>query len=328
MALVTMLVNASRPVPLPDIRAAMKEDYEGKSGEAAQRMFERDKALLEDLGIPIEWVPAEEDADPESGGYRIDKKRFFLSEVKLAPQEMAVVLLAGSPLLEQEGFPYRHELRLALNKLKLGAGDVLGATHVTVNVPVVHGGASVERALEVLAEALAKRKRVTFEYRDQAGSGSKREVDPYGIFCSGGGWYLVGLSHERGAPRQFAVHRMEKLAINPAKPRNADFEVPKSFDLDEHAHRPPWRWERHPPMRAVIDCAPEVAWLAERKLGVSAKPAGEWQRLTVDGVTNVDALADWALGFADRVRAVEPKELRDALRSRLERILARYEAPA
>lgn len=291
------------------------------------RMFERDKAMLEDLGIPIEWIPPEEDADPDNGGYRIDEKRFFLPEVRLTPAEMAVVLLAGSPLLEQEGFPYRHELRLALEKLRLGATDVARASHVAVNVPMIHGGATVERSLESLAGALVRRKRVGFTYRDwQSGGATSRKVDPYGLFCAGGGWYLVGFSHERGAIRQFAVHRMERVTVNAAKPRSPDFEVPASFRLDDWARRAPWTWERHAPVRAVLECAPEVAWLVERKLGAKAAAgSGGWQRVEVDGVTNVDALADWALGFADRVRAVEPAALRDAIRTRLEAVLSRYE---
>ncbi|RYF04042.1 MAG: WYL domain-containing protein, partial [Deltaproteobacteria bacterium] len=78
--LLTLLLNSRRPVALREIRQldefAAYWTQDPKSGE---RAFERDKAALLELGVPLRWVAADTDEDEEGGGgYVIDKDRYFL----------------------------------------------------------------------------------------------------------------------------------------------------------------------------------------------------------------------------------------------------------
>jgi proteasome accessory factor B len=68
--LIAYLVNAARPVPLDDIREAFPEDYGGDSDESARRKFERDKAELVQLGIPLRYVGPVDDVDEYSWSTR------------------------------------------------------------------------------------------------------------------------------------------------------------------------------------------------------------------------------------------------------------------
>lgn len=323
--LIALLVNAGRPVPLEEIREAFPDDYGGDSEESARRKFERDKAELIQLGIPLRWVGPVDDIDEWApGGYVVDKDHLFLPELKLSPEENAVLYLAGVSLLEQPSFPYREALELALRKMEVrspapasSTGAELGARVLIDHTGEGDGSDGAER-LRVIEEALARRKRLRFCYLARYnGQESERVVDPYGLFCRQGHWTLVGRAHERDAVRVFLVHRMRAVAANGAAPATPDFEVPASFALADYADVPAWRYDLGPSMQVVLDVREAYAWLAEGELrapGVTVEPG--WRRYQVES-TNPEALLGWALGMGDKVRVIAPPELRERMRARL-----------
>src|SRR5262249_61169467 len=63
------------------------------SFDAFKRMFERDKDELRELGIPLETgISATPDEEP---GYRIPRQAYVLPEIRLEPDEAAVLGLAA-----------------------------------------------------------------------------------------------------------------------------------------------------------------------------------------------------------------------------------------
>src|SRR6266498_2653785 len=115
--LAALLLKAAEPVSWRQIQEQFSEDYAGK-GEAAIRKFERDKADLLELGIPVRWVGGDEDLP---AGYLIDKDEFYLPDLKLPPEDLALLYLAGSAALANGTFPYARDLAHALNKLSFAA---------------------------------------------------------------------------------------------------------------------------------------------------------------------------------------------------------------
>jgi proteasome accessory factor B len=329
--LIAYLVNAGRPVPLEDIREAFPDDYGGDSEESSRRKFERDKAELVQLGIPLRWVPPVDDLDEYAqGGYVVDKDKLFLPELKLSPEENAVLYLAGMSLLEQPGFPYREALELALRKMEVRAAAPAGsAGDYAARVLIDHfseagerdAGAAAER-LRVVEEALARRKRLRFRYLARYnGQESERVVDPYGLFCRQGHWTLVGRAHERDAVRVFLLHRMRAPTMNPQAPATPDFEVPASFVLAEYADVPAWRYDLGPSMQVELEVREAYAWLAEAELRAPGQPGEQgWRRHRVE-TTNPEALIGWVLGMGDKVRVTAPAELRERVRARLSAML-------
>ena len=88
--LVICLLATRRPLTAEQIRQAVP-GYDRDSDEAFQRMFERDKNELRELGIPIR---VERDWEGELG-YRIERQAYELPEIKLEPDEAAVLGLAA-----------------------------------------------------------------------------------------------------------------------------------------------------------------------------------------------------------------------------------------
>src|SRR5882757_4465057 len=70
------------------------EGYHGSEDEAFEKMFERDKAELRALGIPLELGYVDKFFEDEQG-YRIARDDFELPQIDLEPDEVAVLGLAA-----------------------------------------------------------------------------------------------------------------------------------------------------------------------------------------------------------------------------------------
>ena len=114
--LVMILLRARTPVTYREIRDLFP-GYQTVNVEAGLRAFERDKADLLDLGVPIRYVTPDEDDSLEDGGYVIDLKRFKMPEVRLTPDEISALVLAASVAHAMPGGSYPKIVDLALKKL-------------------------------------------------------------------------------------------------------------------------------------------------------------------------------------------------------------------
>ena len=93
MNLVICLLVSRGYVPKSKIRQVVG-GYGDQSDEAFERMFERDKEELRELGIPIETGSNDPGGDEEPG-YSIRRQEFELPEVRLEPDEAAALGLAA-----------------------------------------------------------------------------------------------------------------------------------------------------------------------------------------------------------------------------------------
>ena len=93
MNLVICLLVSRGYVPKSKIRQVVG-GYGDQSNEAFERMFERDKEELRELGIPIE-TGSNDPAGDEEPGYSIRRQEFELPEIRLEHDEAAVLGLAA-----------------------------------------------------------------------------------------------------------------------------------------------------------------------------------------------------------------------------------------
>src|SRR5688500_16511119 len=99
--LIAALLDGRRPLTASEIRERIA-GYDSQSAEAFRRTFERDKAELRDMGIPIETVKDEDDND----AYVIPADKYYMPELDLQPDEIAALKLAADAILgvgEQAG---------------------------------------------------------------------------------------------------------------------------------------------------------------------------------------------------------------------------------
>jgi proteasome accessory factor B len=312
--LAALLLRAAEPVSWREIQEQFPEDYAG-TGEAAIRKFERDKAELLELGIPVRWVQGDEDLP---AGYVLDRDEFYLPDLKLAPEDLALLYVSGSAALAQGAFPYAKDLAHAMNKLSFaaraaGSFETLGSSAQALSSGAGgdSGGGEVASRLEELSTAVALKKRVHLVYGGaERAASTERDVDPYGLHQSHGAWFVVGYCHLRKALRTFHVGRILELSVNAAAPRTPDFAPPAGFRLSDHATREPWEFAVHPPVRAKVWLDAPVAPEARASFGPRAAVKDEEGGATVElETTNGEALVRHVLSL-ERAEIVQPKALR------------------
>jgi proteasome accessory factor B len=280
-----LLLRNRTPVTFREIREQF-DSYQTTNIEAGLRAFERDKADLLELGVPIRYITPDEDDSLEEGGYVIDLKRYRLPEVHLTPAEVSALVLAASVARAVPGEDYSRVVDLALKKLAFDVPDAPDTplewppppSALTRREPVlVHFPSQPSRQTRELGErfseletATRNRKRVTFRYRSAStGYARTREVDPYGLFYRDGSWLLVGWCHLRKDVRSFRLDRMSDLAVAP-KPKTPDFERPTDFDVRAYANRSPWTFRSAPVEEVELEILPEAAAVANEDFGADA----------------------------------------------------------
>src|SRR5690606_24018303 len=147
-----------RPLLASDIHERVA-GYDQPDPEAFRRMFERDKADLRALGIPIETAPLDRLAD-DRVGYRIDPNSYDLPELELAPEELIALAIA----VDATGLG--DAAAGGLRKLEVDVGSP-GMTRGVGSAGIALGRAVP--GLDVLAEAQLTRTTVRFAYRTASG---------------------------------------------------------------------------------------------------------------------------------------------------------------
>lgn len=307
--LVIALVNTSGRMTKEQIRASVA-GYDPDAGtEAFERMFERDKETLRQLGIPVVTVTSA--AHGDDLGYRIDTDAYALPPMDLTAAQLGVLSLAAAFWTDQT---LQTDASRALTKLRAVGATSSETDSIAGLAPRVHAAGP---ALAPLLDAAHDRQVVTFVYRTAStGEVRRRRVEPWRLVASRGGWYLVGRDQDRDAPRVFRLNRIEGTVTTVGSPRA--FTVPADVDP-----------------AALISSAQQVdartAWLAvapDRAGALRARAlvdAGPPPDVTPPPGTDLLAvpyqrtsdLAGEVTGYTDAVVVLAPASLRQAVVARL-----------
>ncbi len=202
--LVIALLSTRQYVTAARIRATVPgyepDDGTDRADEAFKRMFERDKADLREMGVPLET--GRTSVFDTEDGYRIARADYELPEIRLTGEEAAAVGLA---LRLWESAQLAGAAHSALVKLKAAGVDVDSSRGIPLQ-PRLDAG---EPAFEPCYAAARDRRLLEFDYRrpdeDEPG---RRRVQPWGVVAWHGRWYLGGLDLDRQEPRVFRLSRV------------------------------------------------------------------------------------------------------------------------
>ena len=341
--LVMILLRARTPVTYRDIREQFTA-YQTLNAEAGLRAFERDKADLLELGVPIRYITPDEDDSLEDGGYVIDMKRFKMPEVRLTPDEISALVLAASVAHAMPGGAYPKIVDLALKKLAFDLPELPDtptefprpSTTSTRSPVLVH---FPERRLGVRPElgdiyatieaAQRHRKRVTLRYQAAAtGMVSTREIDPYALVYRDGAWLVVGWCHLRQEVRTFRVDRIHEAVMAP-KPKSPDFERPSNFDVKAYVQRSPWTFNSDPAEEVQLALTPDAAEVGNEDFGLTAVKRVDGDRILITfDCSNLEFAATRVLAAKGAIRPLRGERLRGRIFDELDAIEAHYPKPA
>ncbi|WP_436795999.1 helix-turn-helix transcriptional regulator [Actinospongicola halichondriae] len=288
--LIAELLHTERPLSAEDLHERLPGYPEDR--DSFKRAFERDKADLREMDIPlrVETIPG---IHPPRDGYRIDQDEYGLADPGLEADELAAIHLAATAVRLDGANPHP-----GLHKL---GGAV-------VDEDPERGSAVLPSApnLAEVFEAVGQHRQLRFRYRDK-----DRVVDPFRLHHERGHWYVQGHDHDAGESRSFRLDRVEG-PLDVGAPDSIEVVV----DVDANPIRlDAWALGDDPPVAATVRVDPPQAALAARVVGASADSAWDDDGsvlLRLD-VRHREGFRNFVLSFLDGAEVLEPQELRDEI---------------
>jgi len=306
--LVILLLDTPRPLTFAQIREKLPAYAQGDDA-TAKRMFERDKDVLRDLGVPVEL--SHTDVWEVEEGYTIPKDRYYLPAIVFTPEELSALYVAAQAVGSDD------EAEQAVLKLRVGAGE--GVVPAAPAHPLAASSEIPAGRLGQVLDTTLRRRSVRFDYRPATGEPARRHVDPYALVSRAGQWYLVGRDRDRDAVRSFRLSRM----LSEPSDAGPGSDPPAGFDARAQLKLSPWG-PGEPQERARVAFAPRVAWLAVRALPgppeVHVRKDG-WSEVEVPAA-ETDQFLSFLLSFGPDAKVVAPRRLRDEVVRRLEAVRA------
>ena len=290
--LLALLLETIEPLSLVQIASELAGQYPDDD-KARRAAFERDKAALRDIGVPI-------DTEIVAGGpyagqtrYRVDRRAYELDDLELAPDEMRALQVAVAAVRTDAG-------RDALWKLGGALGD---------DQPPVSAVLPQRPELPAIRRAVAARAPIGFVYR-----GEQRLLDPWGLLLRGGFWYVIGHDHGRGERRTFRVDRFEGGADGIEVGSPGSFDRPASFDPRTAFPADPKQIGEGADegVEALVRIDALRAAAIERELGTGRvlERGDDGSILVTVPAGNTAAFRSWVLGLLDHAIVESPPALR------------------
>lgn len=271
-----------------------------KAKVAFERMFDRDKDDLRELGVVIEtgtngW-------GEDIVGYRIAGREAKLPEINLSEREAAAVGIATELWKSAQ---FESAAQGALLKLKASGiridREALGHVepHIRADDP----------AFDAILRSVQDRDPITFSYRGAVDEGAvTRHLQPWGLVSWRARWYVSGFDTDRGAQRVFRLSRIVGV-IEPAQ-QPGSFERPDDVDL--RAGLPD---EQHPAQLSATIKIHSGDPVGLRRMASGAQPAAI-DHIVVQFPT-LRQLASVISQYGSEVEVLEPAAARAAVRDRL-----------
>jgi proteasome accessory factor B len=292
--LLFVLLNSRTPLTREQIRERVP-GY-GDSNEAFERMFERDKAALRDLAIPVETKPVDMFHD-DVLGYRIDRSDWLMPEISITVEERTYLALAASAWQNAQLSTAARQAVSSVDAREQG-------TELSVPVSLAKGRRHIT---EILA-AIANGKTVTFDYVGLNQSEVvKRTIDPWRALLHSGHWYLIGFDQDKGEVRTF---RTDRIVGDLVETRHDILEsMPKDFDLS--AITDTWEHSDKDATIATVLVRPGRA-ASLRVLATTCDIGDEWDELTIP-YHHESQLIGLIASSCDVTRVKSPQSLQDSV---------------
>ena len=304
MNLIFALLVSKQYLTKAQIRDAISDYREAPSSDAFDRMFERDKEELRELGIPVETGGNDAYFDDEVG-YRIRRDEAELSDLELTREEAAVIGLA-TQVWEHAGLA--NDSTTALMKLKAIGVDV-DTSVLRMAEPKL---STNEPSFDAMWDAVTRRIPVSFAYARPAREAMERHLQPWGIISWHDRWYVGGYDLDREGPRIFRLSRVIGDVKTTGSP--GSYDVPEGTDMKDLARG----LFPSPPDEAAVLHIRKGRGLSLRRLAEKVTPISD----DLDEVA-IRYSSDWELAsevasYGPDVVVISPASIRDAVVKRLQ----------
>jgi len=237
----------------------------------------------------------------------------FLRPMRLTKGELCALEL-GLAMLRAERPPEEHRAidsareRLRAIIAKLPTEEIVG----DLRTATLSSAGDLEH-LRQLRDAFRQHRKVRLTYRKAADQeASVRVICPYGIVFASGMWYAVAQCESTDGIRIFRLDRVEGV-----EQLDARYDSPREFSLDSIV-REGRAFQAAGAGTLRVRYSPRIArWIAERE----GKQVAEDGSLTMEHpLADLDWAVRHVLQYGPEAEVLEPGEVRDVIRRRLEAI--------
>ena len=277
------------------------DGYEGEP-DAMERMFERDKDDLRNLGITIE-VGSFDPLFEDEVGYRIRPENYQTDISEITSRELSLISLATQAW---QGAVLDTAALSALVKLKS-----LGVDSDLDSIPAIAPSAHISDSnFLAIINAISQRQVISFTYLNAELEPQSRVMQPFGSGTKSGFWYVAGMDLDRKEIRLFRLDRIDSDIKTQG--RAGAFEIPETFVMGSVLAAP------EKSRTAKIKVRRDKAHLL-RARAVTCIDEDDWSIIEIEYFADSELLSDVLWHGADAV-VIEPPSIRKVAISALQEI--------
>jgi predicted DNA-binding transcriptional regulator YafY len=294
-----------------------------KKLEVSERTIYRDMDALSATGIPVYANRGKNGGWSLIEGYRTNLTGLKEAEIQ------ALLLPASVTLLDDLGLTQtsqdaRHKLLASLPVGRERIIDVWNRIHIDTSTWIKRKKEK-NSAFETIKEAIWKQNKLHIQYQRANGEQTEENVCPFGLVAKGSNWYLVA-AKENEAIRSYRVSRI-RIAI----PIAETFKRPSGFDLAYYWENSTSNFVKSLPtyeVQAMVHSSiyPRLTFTDRfvqlTKVGDDNKNC--WIPIHLSFQTENEAKG-YLLGFADKIKVIEPKDLKDKILKMAQSVLSMYQ---
>ena len=287
---------------------------------SSKRTIQRDIAVLEAAGFPVLC----ESRDGTVYWRLLDSTKES-AELSFNLAELMALYFSRDLLQVLQGSPMQKALDSALEKigarLPASGHDLLRRLkqQTAVSVTGWKDYSESSKTIDALNRAIRHRLTVRIQHKPlKAPEAQTRAVDPYRLWYTGGGLYLIAHDHAKRAIRTFAVERIGSVSTT-----NQRFAIQDDFDF-EAFQRTAFPVHGGQPQLVRIRFSPDQApYIVERHWHDSQKflPQDDGGVIMELQVGNLWEVKRWLIGWGADAKVIEPYCLLSEIREECKTIL-------
>ena len=272
--------------------------------EVSRRTISRDIDTLCQAGIPIITRQGIGGGISIAEGYRLDNSILTSDELS-----NIIAALKGIGTISE-----RHNTDQIIDKLQANKDTVVSLREPIIIDLASHYKGQLTLKIELIKHAVLTSKIIEFDYYYEKGE-SHRCIEPYFAIFQWSSWYVFGYCLQRNDWRLFKLHRLWNLSLS--KDTYSPREIPpKSLDFNT-------QFTDEIKLTALFEKSERYKLI--ESYGLNSYIETDEGLFMEMSFTNYDFLMTWLLGFAQKVKVLEPKEIVDDIQASARKILSRYE---
>ena len=266
----------------------------------------------------------------EHKGWYYTEPTFGLPAIELTEGDLVAILLSERLAREYRGLAIGRQVEQTFAKVLKSMTNIVSIDFDSlVEAYSFEANATVEvdpEVFKLLGRAAIERRRIQMTYytaaRDEV---TRRQADPLHLRSYLSEWYLIAFDHRRREVRDFHIGRIRELTVLDER-----FDWPERFDLTSYLYSGFGMMRGREAFQVeIIFDEYQARWIRERR---SFHPTEEREELPDGGlllrmrVTEIDSVKRFVMQYGAHVKAIEPKELRKAIREEIEMMQIIYQS--